>query len=1096
MSGEPSGGKGPGGQLRLGRGDVVGERWRLDEFLKGGGMGRVWRATDLRLLEPVAVKLLDPAGLAADGARERFFREAQAAARLRGPNVVQVLDFDVDPATHVPYLAMELLHGEDLAERLARGPLTFPDTVALLADVCSAIARAHKLEIVHRDLKPANIFIVDGDDGPVCKVLDFGIVKLTTSGSLDGSLIKPEAQLTLSGATLGTVSYMSPEQIADAQRVDHRADLWSIGVLAYECLTGRRPFRGDSLLGLVHEVCYGTPTPPSRLAEVPPGFDRWFSRATHRDLSRRFASARELHDALKALDRPAAASTPAAPEHHREPAQSWVSDANQIDIGALKDLTFKGPVVREFLDGASRHFVSGSKGLGKTLLLTYKRALLSEHYLTPNPAHKDRRQPVQFIPEGRPYLDLMGDLPSVDHAQIERMTRLDECKRLWSFSFRLAILSHHPALLADPDDLAPLPRRLRGLLAGRPVEPTLVLKELLALSARQLSQTLDAMEAPLERRLRALHSGVFVFIDKLDQALRRLPRAAWVHMQAGMIEAAWDLMNANRHVKIFATIREEAFSGYESDIKTNLYGATSSLRYAKHELRELLEKLTYYYEGLPLYDFVLFDQVHASPGARGESPFDFLHRHTLGRPRDLVILASEVSRHRRGLDARAFIRVVQDTSAGLLVANIFDEMRVFLEVLSDRDRRAKFLALLPHDVLTPDDVADVWCAFHGVDRDYFDLHGRDADDVYHPFRELYECGLLGVLELGGTQRFRQPHDPVAGSRHELPRSPYYLLHPALRAMLERLAGAGRFRPLRHVLIGHGEPWPAHWGPMVDVQRELLRRPPDADTTDAVQALLDRLGARLASGDGPEPARRELAATPAFTRLIAQLERGGHDDLYLTLVDLFTPRRRDPEPSTAPEGRVLPHESHAHAETLGPTDRVEVAMLLVDIVRSTRLVLDLGDTNFVDHLHGLRSALRSSPALRFLKGTGDGYLAVFATTTRALAAARSLRAELRDPTHLRLVIHTGPVRLGDQDVFGSEVHRLFRIEALEQSDRADTSNSAPLQPGRITLSRPALAALPEPERAAFARAGSFRLKGFDEPEEVWVESEDIVAHPGE
>ena len=184
------------------------------------------------------------------------------------------------------------------------------------------------------------------------------------------------------------------------------------------------------------------------------------------------------------------------------------------------------------------------------------------------------------------------------------------------------------------------------------------------------------------------------------------------------------------------------------------------------------------------------------------------------------------------------------------------------------------------------------------------------------------------------------------------------------------------------------------------------------------------------------------------------------------------------------------------QTQETTDRVEVAMLLVDIVRSTRLVLDLGDTNFVDHLHGLRSALRSSPALRFLKGTGDGYLAVFATTTRALAAARSLRAELRDPTHLRLVIHTGPVRLGDQDVFGSEVHRLFRIEALEQSDRADTSNSAPLQPGRITLSRPALAALPEPERAAFARAGSFRLKGFDEPEEVWVESEDIVAHPGE
>ncbi|HEY0133974.1 MAG TPA: serine/threonine-protein kinase, partial [Nannocystis sp.] len=714
---------------------------------------------------------------------------------------------------------------------------------------------------MHRDLKPANIFIVDGEDGPLCKVLDFGIVKLSAA-----ALTRPEGPLTLSGATLGTVCYMSPEQIADAQRVDHRADLWSIGVLAYECLTGRRPFRGESLLGVVHEVCYGVPTPPSRLAEVPPGFDRWFSRATHRDRDRRFTSARELLDALKALTaRPASATRDEHRDGHREDHRldatpSWVSDANQIDIGALKDLTFKAPVVREFLDGATRYFVSGSKGLGKTLLLTYKRALLGEQYQVSTPG-RERRQAVQFIPEGRPYLDLMGDLPGVDAAQIDRMSRLDECKRLWSFSFRLSILSYHPTLIGNLDDLDALPRRLRALLEGRPVEPTLVLKELLGLSVRQLSQVLDAMENPLERRLRSLHSGVFIFIDKLDQALRRLPRAAWVHMQAGMIEAAWDLMNANRHVKIYATIRDEAFSGYESDIKSNLYGATSSLRYAKHELRELLEKLTYYYEGLPLYDFVLVDTIYASTGARGESPFDFLYRHTLGRPRDLVILSSEISRHRRGLDARAFIRVVQDTSAGLLVSNIFDEMRVFLEVLSDRDRRARFLALLPHDVLTHDDVAEVWCAFHGVDREYFDRHGRDADDVYHPFRELYECGLLGVLEGDNLQRFRQPHDGVAGSRHELPRSRYYLLHPALRALLDRLAGAGRFRPLRHVLIGHGEAWPAHWNLLVDVQREALRRRDlDAETSEALQTLLDRLDARLAGGDGLDTVRRELAAT--------------------------------------------------------------------------------------------------------------------------------------------------------------------------------------------------------------------------------------------
>lgn len=1076
------------GQPHLGHGDVVGGRWRLEEFIKRGGMGRVWRASDLRLCEPVALKLMDPAMVETDAARARFLREAQAAARVRGPNVVQVLDFDVDAATRVPYLAMELLHGEDLAERLTRGPLGFDETMPLLAGVCNAIGRAHRLQVIHRDLKPGNIFLAEGDAGRECKVLDFGIVKL------DGLDTRP--QLTLGGAALGTVSYMSPEQIADAQRVDHRTDLWSIAVLAYECLTGRRPFRGDSLLELIHEICYSTPVPASRLAAVPPGFDAWFTRATQRDRDHRFSSARELIDGLRTLGqpRPAGAAPPAVradPAH----SQSWASDANQIDITVLKDLTFKNAVVRDFLDGGHKHFVSGSKGLGKTLLLTYKRSTLSEQYLSPG---RDNKQAaVQFVPEGRPYLDLMGDLPSVDHTQIDLMSGLAECKRLWSFAFRFSIISYYPALVAagDPEDLAPLPRRLRGLLEGRPVEPTIIIKELLALTVRQINQIIDALDGRLERRLRALHSGIFIFIDKLDQSLRRLPRAAWVHMQAGMIEASWDLMSTNRHIKIYATIREEAFSSYESDIKTNLYGATSTLRYAKHELFDLLEKLTFYYEGIPLRDFVLLDAVRTGKSTRGESAFDFLYRHTLGRPRDLVILASEISRNRRALDERTFTRIVRETSAGLLVANVFDEMRVFLEVCSDRERRSQFLALLTHDVLSPDDVVDIWCRFHGVDRTYYETHGRSADDVWHPFRELFECGLLGVLVDDGTglvQKFRQPHDAVAGSLRELPRSRHYLLHPALRALVEGLAGAGRFQAIRHVTLGHGEPWPAHWDLVVELQRELLRRPAAAAAVgEAVHGLLDRLVSHSDAHGSLSAARRAVTASPAYARLVAQLERSGWDDLHLVLLDLF-PQSTPDEPDT-----TEPQAHQVHHPTLVPTDRAEVAMLLVDIVRSTRLIQDIGDTGFVDHLQTLRSALRSSQHLRIIKGTGDGYLAVYDTVEHALAAAHGLRGALARPGHLRLVIHHGPVRISDSDVLGSEVHRIFRIEALGESDRTDllpvdgetTAPDAVTLPiaGRITLSQSALDALPAPARAAFRPLGAFRLRGFDTPETIWIET---------
>src|SRR5262249_2310490 len=340
---------------------------------------------------------------------------------------------------------------------------------------------------------------------------------------------------------------------------------------------------------------------------------------------------------------------------------------------------------------------------------------------------------------------------------------------------------------------------------------------------------------------------------------------------------AWDLMNANRHVKIFATIREEAFSAYASDIKTNLYGATSTIRYTKPELEELLEKLTHYYEGLSLRDFILLDKVSSGRSARSEGTFDFLYRHTLGRPRDLVILASEISRSRRALDERTFTRLVQDTSAGLLVANVFDEMRVFLEVLCDHDKRAHFFSLLPHDVLTYDEVIEGWCAFHGVDRAYFAAQGRHADDVYPPFRELFECGLLGAVGAEPTgerqvQRFRQPHDPVGGSRHDLPRSRHYVLHPSLRALIEPLP-RGTFRAMRHVIVGPGGPWPRYWDLVVDLQRELFRRP-DADesTTEAVLALLDRLGADVGVGKGAEAARRAIAASADFARLSAHLER--------------------------------------------------------------------------------------------------------------------------------------------------------------------------------------------------------------------------------
>ncbi len=279
-----------------GPGTVVKERYRLEGLLRRGGMGSVWRAEHLELRSKVAIKLLD-AEIARDRVMvQRFLREAQAAALLRSPNVVQILDYGVD--ADQAFIAMELLEGETLSERIARsGALPPEELFRFMADVLRAIHKAHEAGIIHRDLKPDNVFICK-DEPEFAKVLDFGVAKVKK-----GALADMTATGTQTGLMLGTPYYMSPEQ-AQAKAIDGRTDLWSIGVMTFEGLLGRRPFAADSLGDLVIAICT-TPTPvPSRFGPVPPGFDEWFVRGTQRDPARRFQTAREMAEELDAVLRP------------------------------------------------------------------------------------------------------------------------------------------------------------------------------------------------------------------------------------------------------------------------------------------------------------------------------------------------------------------------------------------------------------------------------------------------------------------------------------------------------------------------------------------------------------------------------------------------------------------------------------------------------------------------------------------------------------------------------------------------------------------------------------------------------------------------
>jgi len=273
---------------------VLAGKFRLVRKLGEGGMGTVWQADHLVLNSKVAIKVLGPEVAQDSEALTRFLREAQSAASLRSPHVVQILDHGVDGGQ--PYIAMELLEGESLAERLIReGTLSPVETSRVITHMARALSRAHEAGIVHRDLKPDNVFLVKNDEEQIAKLLDFGIAKAT------GKLTSGIGRATRTGTVMGSPYYMSPEQAEGLKTLDHRTDIWALGVIAFECLLGQRPFDGESVGGLVLAICTRPMPVPSKFGKVPAGFDRWFAKACARDLKHRYASAKQAAADLREL---------------------------------------------------------------------------------------------------------------------------------------------------------------------------------------------------------------------------------------------------------------------------------------------------------------------------------------------------------------------------------------------------------------------------------------------------------------------------------------------------------------------------------------------------------------------------------------------------------------------------------------------------------------------------------------------------------------------------------------------------------------------------------------------------------------------------
>ncbi|HLA10490.1 MAG TPA: serine/threonine-protein kinase [Pyrinomonadaceae bacterium] len=339
-------------------GAVLRDRYRLDTELGRGAMGVVYRARDLELERTVAIKLLPETSSAPD-ARERFLREARAAAALNHPHIISI--YDVGLAEGIPFFVMELVEGPSLSRQR---PIALSRIVDVACQICAALEHAHANRIVHRDLKPDNVLLSQANDSATIKLADLGLALPDTA-----------ARISTSGAIVGTAAYMAPEQ-ALGKPVDGRADLYALGVLVYELVTGRVPFCGDNPLAVVSQHIHAPVVRPRVLRpDLPRPLENVILRLLEKDPARRFATAAETSAALQS-------SLSDSVDFAEEPTAT-VALLDALSRGQLVGRGAELPEARELWQRAREgqgHAVllSGEPGAGKTRLareLTTQAAL-------------------------------------------------------------------------------------------------------------------------------------------------------------------------------------------------------------------------------------------------------------------------------------------------------------------------------------------------------------------------------------------------------------------------------------------------------------------------------------------------------------------------------------------------------------------------------------------------------------------------------------------------------------------------------------------------------------------------------------------------
>lgn len=499
----------------------------------------------------------------------------------------------------------------------------------------------------------------------------------------------------------------------------------------------------------------------------------------------------------------------------------WITEGCDIRcFTEYENLIYQNEIISTFLQDPNKYFIIAGKGIGKTLLLRYKRYLMNE-----------KSDGVVFLPADRPYIDFVDRIAkTLSMSEIRQFSDVDFCTNFWRVTLQTCLLSaisistdSMEKFLADITAISPPPANLakhfRFLLGSKRGVETICNYLITHVGETNLVKLFDISYLITDLFRKEIKHSVVYFFDRLDQAFKYTDAEIWLSMQQGLLEAAWNIMKSNPHVKIYLSLRQEAYDAHSSFNKESMAANTSLISYTEQELYDLITQLVKFYEGKDSFkDFVGVEYINNNCHKK-ETVYQLLNRYSIGRPRDFVVfgkaLSERVGDKYLSIEDRAqkLKEVIITSSSSNIISGLHDEVSMLLTCLKTKQRFDDFVKLLNRNVLTYFELQEYCKRFNGIttcSKECSDC--KESSEMMHPFCDLYIMGLLGEIKreedtLQMRQVFKSPYKDItkAGVSRE---SEYYLIHPALRRYIQALqtGKSSVYEIYEGSLIGDGLPW--------------------------------------------------------------------------------------------------------------------------------------------------------------------------------------------------------------------------------------------------------------------------------------------------